>query len=57
MKKVNVMLIVGAREVEAGEVSVRRRFEGDLGQIKVTQLIEQLDSEINNRRRNEQSQK
>jgi len=57
MKKINVMLIVGAREAEAGEVSVRRRFEGDLGQIKVAQLIEQLDNEINNKRRKEQSQK
>ena len=57
MKKVNVMLIVGAREAEAGEVSVRRRFEGDLGQMKVAQLIEQLDNEINKKRRKEQSQK
>jgi threonyl-tRNA synthetase len=57
MNKVNVMLIVGAREAEAGEVSVRRRFEGDLGQMKVDQLIEQLDNEINNKRRKEQSQK
>ena len=57
MKKINVMLIVGAREAEAGEVSVRRRFEGDLGQIKIAQLIEQLDNEIYNKRRKEQSQK
>ena len=57
MNKVNVMLIVGAREAEAGEVSVRRRFEGDLGQMKVAQLIEQLDNEINKKRRKEQSQK
>jgi threonyl-tRNA synthetase len=57
MKKINVMLIVGKREAEAGEVSVRRRFEGDLGQMKVTELIQQLDNEINNRRRTEKSQK
>ena len=56
-KKTNVMLIVGGREMESGEVSVRRRFVGDQGQIKVEALISELTSEINEHRRLKPSQK
>ncbi len=56
-QKINVMLIVGGREMDSGEVSVRRRFVGDQGQLKVEELIDQLTSEINERRRNKPSQK
>tara|TARA_B100000029_G_scaffold291612_1_gene285200 strand:+ start:10642 stop:12618 length:1977 start_codon:yes stop_codon:yes gene_type:complete len=50
-KKVNVMLIVGKREVEANEVSLRRRFVGNQGQISLDLLIDDLKNEIKQRRR------
>ncbi|MBH31726.1 MAG: threonine--tRNA ligase [Candidatus Marinimicrobia bacterium] len=56
-QKTNVMLIVGGREMESKEVSVRRRFVGDQGQMKLEALISELRSEINERRRHKSSQK
>ncbi|MFL3050421.1 MAG: threonine--tRNA ligase [Candidatus Neomarinimicrobiota bacterium] len=50
-KKINVMLIVGEREAEVDEVSVRRRFVGNKGQISIDSLIEELTIEIKQRRR------
>lgn len=55
-KKVNIMLIVGAREAESGQVSVRRRFLGDQGQMNLEDLIEELVNDIKQRRRIEPSQ-
>ena len=50
-KKINIMLIVGEREAEVDEVSVRRRFVGNKGQISIDSLIEELTIEIKQRRR------
>ena len=47
--RINVMLIVGEREAENGTVSVRRRFQGDLGQQPLADLISQLSKEIKQR--------
>ncbi|NQU27107.1 MAG: threonine--tRNA ligase [Candidatus Marinimicrobia bacterium] len=47
--RINVMLIVGAREAENETVSVRRRFQGDLGQQSLADLINQLKNEIKQR--------
>ena len=49
ISKINVMLIVGAREVENGTVSVRRRFQGDTGTVQVDILRSDLEGEIKNR--------
>jgi len=49
LNKVNVMLIVGTKEAENGTVSVRRRFEGDLGPVRLETLIPELKDEIKNR--------
>ncbi|MDP3955245.1 MAG: threonine--tRNA ligase [bacterium] len=49
MQKVPYMLIVGKREVEAGNISVRARGEKDLGQSTLDQFIEQIKSEIENK--------
>ena len=49
ISKINVMLIVGAREVESGTVSVRRRFQGDTGTVQVDILRSDLEGEIKNR--------
>lgn len=39
VNKIPFMLIVGEKEAEAGEVSVRRQGEGDLGSMKVEDFI------------------
>lgn len=46
LKKIPYMLIIGEREVETGEVSLRRRGLGDLGSIKIDDLIVRMDKEI-----------
>jgi threonyl-tRNA synthetase len=40
------MLVVGDRELEEGTVSVRHHGEGDLGAMKLSELLERLVSEI-----------
>ena len=50
LEKINVMLIVGEKEAKEDTVSVRRRFEGDTGTIKLDSLIDQLSFEITKRR-------
>ena len=57
LKKINIMLIIGEREKDDGTVSVRRRFEGDLGQQNIDNLIPELLQEIKERRRTIKSQK
>ena len=49
ISKINVMLIVGAREAEDGTVSVRRRFQGDTGSVQFDKLKSDLEREIKNR--------
>lgn len=48
--KINVMIIVGKKEKETDTISVRRRFSGDLGTMKLDELIVQLNEEIKQRR-------
>jgi threonyl-tRNA synthetase len=40
------MLIVGDKEAEAAEVSVRRHREGDLGSMKVEDFLSRVGSEM-----------
>jgi threonyl-tRNA synthetase len=49
LSKINIMLIVGEKEAEAGTVSVRKRHQGDLGSIPLNDLIHSLQEEINKR--------
>lgn len=42
MKKIPFMLVVGDREIETGQVSVRSRREGDLGSRPVGDFVEEL---------------
>ena len=46
MKKIPYMLIVGDRETEAGQVSVRQREEGDLGAMPVDAFIARAKNEL-----------
>ncbi len=45
-ERVPVMLVVGAREAEAGSVAVRRRGEGDTGAVPLETFIENIRTEI-----------
>lgn len=40
------MIIIGQKEVDAGEISVRSRDQGDVGSMSVVQLIERLKEEL-----------
>jgi len=43
------MLIVGAKEAEAGTVSVRHRSKGDLGPKPLAEVVEALQKEVQSR--------
>ena len=46
MKRVPYMLIVGEKEAENGEVSVRKQGEGDKGSMKIANFAALLNSEV-----------
>jgi threonyl-tRNA synthetase len=46
VKKIPYMLIVGEKEKEANMVSLRKHGEGDLGTFKIEEIIEKIQSEI-----------
>tara|TARA_B110000116_G_scaffold76523_1_gene66404 strand:+ start:175 stop:2070 length:1896 start_codon:yes stop_codon:yes gene_type:complete len=43
------MLILGGREMESGQVSIRDRIDGDLGAVPIAEAIAKLQTEINDR--------
>ncbi len=49
MQKIPYMLVVGAKEAEAGTVSVRHRSKGDLGPKPLAEVVESLQREIETR--------
>lgn len=51
LKKIPVMAIVGEREAESDSVSIRRRKVGDQGSISRKSMVDELLSEINQRRK------
>ena len=46
LKKVPYLLIVGEKEAENGEVSVRKQGEGDRGTMKIANFAELLNAEV-----------
>ncbi len=46
LKKIPYMLVIGEKEVETGEVSLRQRGKGDLGPVSLEGFVEQLHREI-----------
>ena len=50
LSKINVMLIIGEQEAKENTVSVRRRFEGDIGSINLDSFSSKLVEEITQRR-------
>ena len=49
VQKIPYMLVVGGREQEQGAVSVRNRFEGDLGAMPLEKFIETVKSHIDSK--------
>jgi threonyl-tRNA synthetase len=49
MQKTPYMLVVGAKEAEAGTASVRHRTKGDLGPKPLADVIEALQKEVDAR--------
>jgi threonyl-tRNA synthetase len=49
MQKIPYMLVVGAKEAEAGTVSVRHRGKGDLGPKPLAEFLAALQTEIDSR--------
>jgi threonyl-tRNA synthetase len=50
LRKAPYMLILGDKELEAGDVSVRRHGEGDLGSLTVAEFAERAAAEVSSRR-------
>jgi len=48
LRKVPYMLVVGDREAERDEVSVREHRRGDEGSMPIVELVEQLSEKIKN---------
>lgn len=49
MEKVPVMAVIGAKEVEAGTLSIRSRKHGELGAISVDEVISKMQAAISER--------
>ncbi|NMF59242.1 threonine--tRNA ligase [Pseudanabaena yagii] len=49
LEKVPVMAVIGAKEVEAGTLSIRSRKNGELGAISVNEAISKMKSAISDR--------
>lgn len=50
MEKIPYMLVVGAREKESGNVSVRSRSGGDMGSMSAEDFVRRLSEEVSSRR-------
>ena len=51
LQKIPIMLIIGDNEKNNKTVSVRRRFEGNLGEINLNDFIDTIKKEIDNKNR------
>ena len=47
--RIPYMLVVGDRDIDAGNVSVRHRERGDLGPRPVEQFLQELQAEVESR--------
>lgn len=50
LQQIPYMLVVGGKEVEDRLVSVRKRDEGDIGQLRVEEFIEKVVDEVESKR-------
>jgi threonyl-tRNA synthetase len=51
LDKVPYMLVLGAREEEAGEIAVRSRKGGDQGAVRATEFVKRVQMEVKERQR------
>jgi threonyl-tRNA synthetase len=51
LEKVPYMLVLGAREEQAGEVAVRSRKNGDEGAVSAPEFVERIQIEVRERKR------
>ena len=51
LERVNYMIVIGDKELESGQLSVRSRDKGDLGIISIERFIEELKDEPDPTRR------
>ena len=49
LAKVPYMLVIGAKEEESKQVTVRHRNRGDLGSVELSSFLEQVEKEIRER--------
>ncbi len=49
MLKIPYMLVIGEREEEAGTVAIRSKKEGDIGSLSIEELVERLNTHIENK--------
>ena len=49
LEKIPYMLVIGEKELESGEISVRSRDEGELGSMSVDAFIEKISTQIEER--------
>ena len=49
ISKIPIMIIVGEKEVNDKSISVRRKFSGDIGSLKLDTFIDSINEEIHNR--------
>ena len=49
LQKIPYMLVVGAKEAQAGTASVRHRSKGDLGPKPLAEVVETLEREVASR--------
>jgi threonyl-tRNA synthetase len=47
--KIPLMIIVGEKEENNKTISLRRKFKGDLGSMKIDAFLSQIDTEIKNK--------
>jgi threonyl-tRNA synthetase len=51
LEKVPYMLVLGAREEQAGEIAVRSRKNGDEGALSASELVKRIQMEVKERQR------
>ena len=49
MEKIPYMLVIGAREAEAGQVALRVRGKGDTGALGLEDVLRQICSDVESR--------
>ena len=51
LEKVPYMLVLGAREEQAGEIAVRSRKNGDEGALSASEFVKRIQMEVKERQR------